>query len=135
MNVNELSLSTQFPELTALRLDVHELKQLSQQGVLRQEQSSGKAIYKIRFRCDGRQRVKRVRPDLVSAVRAELETLQAATHLRRELKRVTRAARSYLRETKVALAPFIETSDYYFHGYEIRRYRHEVAIPASNSLQ
>jgi hypothetical protein len=112
--------------LSGLGLGGHELQELSQQGVLRKEQGHGKTVFKIRFRSDGRQRVKRVPPNQVEAVSAELKKLQAGTRLGRELKRDMQIARSCLKTTKIALEPYVEKFGHHFHGYAIRRYRQEV---------
>src|SRR4051812_23694627 len=121
MTTTDAIFDGQFPGLTARGLTVDDLWQLSQQGAIGREIRGGKTVWKLRYRCDGRQRVKYIPIQQLNVIRTELSALQSPTRLRRELKYCTRLAKSYLRKTKVDLEALAENSDYYFHGFEIRR--------------
>jgi hypothetical protein len=123
MMVTNLISVGQFPALSALWLTTQELQQLSRQGGIRQERRGEKTIWKLRYRCDGRQHVKYIPIQQLDVVRAELSALQSLTRLRRALKQCTQRAKLYLKKTKAEVEALTENSDYYFHGFEIRRSR------------
>jgi hypothetical protein len=110
-----------FPLLSRLRLNGEELIALSQQGTVRSEMRGTKKIFRLRFRVDGRQHVRYVRPCDAAALEAEVESLQKTVRARRNLNRVARAGRDMLRERKRSLTPLLEESGYRFHGHQIRK--------------
>jgi hypothetical protein len=112
-----------FPALASLRLGDEDLRILTQQGFLSREIRRGKAYFKLRFRRGRHQHVKYVGAGQITAVRAELNKLQAAACLKRKLAAVTRDAQQTLRQTKRNLQPVLESHGFAFHGLAIRRRR------------
>jgi hypothetical protein len=99
---------------------------LARQGfVCREERGCGRARYKLRFRCGGKQRVKYLShdPDVAERVRKELEGLQASSRLGRRLGQLSREAKQVLRSQKSQLRALLEQTGYHFHGLAIRRRR------------
>src|SRR4051812_22493167 len=113
-----------FPALASLRLGDEDLRILTQQGFLSREIRRGQAFFKLRFRRGGgKQCVKYVGGGQVTAVRAELNKLQADARLKRKLAAVTRDAQQTLRQIKRNLQPVLESHGFAFHGLAIRRRR------------
>jgi hypothetical protein len=112
-----------FPALARLQLGDEDLRILTYQGFLSRETRRGKDYFKLRFRRDGNQHVKYVSAGQAAAVHVELEELQGAIRLKRNLAAATRAARQALRQTKRNLQPVLTTCGLAFHGLAIRRRR------------
>jgi hypothetical protein len=87
------------------------------------EARHGREYFKLRFRRAGKQCVRYVNFCQVSAVRVELDQLQAPTRLKRKLAVATRDAQQVLRQTKRNLQPLLESHGFGFHGLAIRRRR------------
>jgi hypothetical protein len=119
---NHIELLT-IPLLSRLRLSDEELAALSHQGTIRGEMRGTKKIFRLRFRVHGRQHVRYVSPQVVAALEAEIESLQKAVRVRRNLNRVARVARKMLRQRKRSLTLFLDERRYHFHGHQVRRYR------------
>ena len=117
-----------FPALASLRLGDEDLRVLAHQGFLSRETRRGRATFKLRFRRGGHQHVKYVAAHDATAVRAELNKVQAGTRLKRELAAVTRDAHQILRQTKRNLQPILESHGFAFHGLAIRRRRRNKLI-------
>jgi hypothetical protein len=91
-------------------------------------------VYKLRYRCAGRQRACYLGTD--AAFAAEIKTAlarhQRAHRLNAELRVLAREARRRLRLAKQKLVPDIEQAGFRFHGYAVRRPRS--AHPTTTSL-
>lgn len=112
--------------LAGLGLDADELAELRSQGfVCGERRGRARTIYKLRFRCGGRQRVRCLGGNAESAepVRRALADLQAAGRLVRELGRLARPLGRSLRGARAALAPLLLARGYHFHGRAVRRVR------------
>lgn len=111
--------------LDDLQLTAAERDALSRQGfVAAERRGGGRTYYKLRFRLGDRQRVRYLGDDESAAhIRRELEQLQAARRAEQRLKRMARAARSALRESKAELAPRLDEDGLRFHGFALRRVR------------
>lgn len=112
-----------FPVLSRLGLSDNELSALTRQGSVLGERRGAKTVFRLRFRVDGRQRVRYVSSQDVDALKVELASLQKAVRARRRLTDVATFARQLLRQRKSTLAPQLEERGYHFHGHSIRRYR------------
>ena len=110
-----------FPALASLQLGDEDLRILAQQGFLSRETRRGQTIFKLRFRCGGRQHVKYVSAHQVTVVQAELNIVQAGARSKRKLATATRHAQQLLRQTKRNLEPILESNGLAFHGLAIRR--------------
>jgi hypothetical protein len=116
---------TEFPALRQLRLTEQALAALRTQGFVRAEPHGRKQIYKLRFRLDGRQRVRFLGDDeeLARAVQDELEKIQREVRDRREFANLRRRTRRTLSESKFALEGLLEEHGFHFHGQAIRKRR------------
>jgi hypothetical protein len=120
----------EFTNLAKLGFAPEEIQSLfSREGFLHAESRGGRTYYKLRYRRDGRQRVKYVAAVLVPAIRAELQALQQNLQLRREIAALERHARRVLRDVKRTLQPVLGP-EFRFHGQAIRQRR----IPAHVQL-
>ena len=115
--------SKAFPLLTSMRLNDDEFLALQRQGFVSREQRHSRTIFKLRFRIQGRQRVKYLRADRVAEVLDELHRLQA--NVRREIQSEAqiREARRLLRSTKQDLIEPAAELGFFFHGLALRRRR------------
>lgn len=112
--------------LTRLGLSGDQLSALQRQGFLTvEDRGFAKPIYKLRFRLDGRQKVKVLGTDehLVQQVREALEVLQRPRHAIRKLKQVEQRAQILVRETKRNAMPLLASQGLRFHGHVLRRTR------------
>jgi hypothetical protein len=123
--------------LSRLGLSKENYQALAQQGYVAAEccWRNGRRLgpyYKLRFRQEGRQRVRYLGRDVVQAERiAEaLEALQRPRRLARELSHLMKEARSRLRRLKENLAPHLDGM--YYHGYTAR---HRVTAAATLSIE
>ena len=96
--MTEWSTSAEFPLLNQLPLSDEELSALSRQGFVHRERRGAKTVFRLRFRVDGRQRVRYVRPRDAEALEAELALLQREVRARRRLTGVAALARQLLRD-------------------------------------
>ena len=124
----------EFPVLAALRLDDRDLQALSRQGFVAHEQRNGRSHHKLRFRRDGRQRVRYV-PHAAVALEKELHALQQQRLLERELAALHRRGRVLFDEMKVRLAPIVAAEGLIFHGFSIRRPRRLYRRPDTNFVE
>ncbi len=83
-----------FPLLSGLGLGEEEFAALARQGFIHGEQRGGKKIFRLRFRIDGRQRVRYVSPRHVAVLEVELKDLQRGIRSRRRLNRIAALARA-----------------------------------------
>lgn len=111
--------------LARLALTPTELAAVKQQGFISREQRSPENIvFKLRFRLNGRQRVKYVGDAAAAeALRQELRKLQHPHVLLKNLRAVSRAARKICRQEKLRLVPLVEQLGLKFHGRAVRRPR------------
>lgn len=113
-----------FPALASLALGKEHLAALAKQGNLRAESAGqGNRYYKLRFRLGLQQHVRYVGNNsvFVDQVERELMELQKGSKSRRRLRRLSRKAKTCLRETKRRLEPMLANVGFYFHGREVRR--------------
>jgi len=115
--------SVAFPLLSRLALSDEELSALTRQGSVLSEKRGGQFIYRLRFRVDGRQRVRYVSPRDAAALEAELALLQRRVRAHRRVTRLAALARQLLGQRKSTLAPLLEARGYHFHGHAVRRRR------------
>lgn len=113
------------------RLSPADHDSLARQGwVSEQIRPSGATTYKLRWRIEGRQRVRYLGSDpaVAAHVRAVLIDMRCARRTERALAQLLRQARFQLAAIKRQLAPDLETIGYAYHGYTARRTRTS-AIP------
>jgi hypothetical protein len=112
----------EYPALARLRLTTEDLEELTRQGFLSKERRDSLHIHKLRFRRGARQVVRYIGDAVeATAVKAELDRLQSARHISRELAELNRAARRLLRDTKAQLEPLVIANGWKFHGRVVRR--------------
>lgn len=112
--------------LEALSLTAEELGALAQQGfVAAEHRGQHGPFFKLRFRVQGRQRVKYLGKDAAVAehVQREVLELQREHRLTKKMHRITIEARKILRQTKLDLQPVVAAAGLTFHGYDVRRTR------------
>jgi hypothetical protein len=115
--------TTVFPHLGGLGLSSDELTALARQGFIRSEMRGSKKTFRLRYRVNGRQRVRYVSPNNVAALEAELASWQRQVRARRKLNGLSALARMMLAHRKTVLAPLVDARGYHFHGHQIRRLR------------
>lgn len=116
--------TAKFPGLKELELAGDELRALETQGFVSAEKRRGRMYYKLRFRVDGKQRVRYLGGiQAAQAVEAELKVLQRSVRARRQLAVLRRAATQQLRAAKQALQPFLDACGFHFHGQAVRKRR------------
>ncbi len=108
--------------LTQLRLTPGDFALLRRQGFVSCERRGARQVFKLRFRREGRQVVRRIGSDpaVAAEVRRELEALQVQRRRRREFRRLARLGRQALRDSKRVLAPVLAQDGFYFHGLAVR---------------
>jgi hypothetical protein len=112
--------------LADLRLTSEDLAALTRQGFVAEELRGQRGpLFKLRFRRQGKQRVRYVGqdPDSARQIQQELANLQAGRRQEQELARLNAKARRLLRETKASLTETVEASGHHFHGQALRRRR------------
>ena len=111
--------------LAGLNLDDEEFAALKRQGFVSRETRRGISVFKLRFRVNGRQRVKYVTTDPVvaAALERQLRQLQRAKDNDITLRSLNREARQLLRQCKNRLSPLVEQAGLGFHGRALRRPR------------
>ena len=117
------------PGLLDLLIGPVERQALEQQGFVAAEYCQGRGPYfKLRFRTRGRQRVVYLGRDahLAQAIRCELARSQAHRRIDHELAQVTAEAHDALRKSKKQLEKDLDCHGFRFHGYAIRRTKHQV---------
>jgi hypothetical protein len=112
-----------YPLLRRLGLSDQELDALRRQGFISREMRGRKTVYRLRYRVDGRVRVRYVRPEDAESVEAELALWQRRMRSRRRLRWLAVAARRELRQQKILRTPLLAERGYHFHGYAVRRCR------------
>jgi hypothetical protein len=121
MQINTTNPATAaYPALSALGVSAAELTAIAEQGFLNGERRGHKVYLKLRFRTNGKQRVKYIRPQALTTIRTELEQLQASTRLRAALRAQMKEARRYLNEARVVLAGALMNEGLHFHGRQLR---------------
>jgi hypothetical protein len=103
-----------------------ELAALRRQGfVNREPRGRGSAVFKLRFRLAGRQRVVYLGTDAEQAegVERELAEWQQSRRQSLEFARAHRRVGKFLRAAKARLAPLLEREGYHYHGQAVRRSR------------
>jgi hypothetical protein len=124
--LNLAALPANSPLLARLRLTRDELAALRRQGfVARERRGERSAVFKLRFRLAGRQRVIYLGTDFeqARAVKRELAELQRGRRQSLELARLHRMVGKTVRASKTQLAPLFERDGYHFHGHAVRRRR------------
>lgn len=112
--------------LLTLGLHPEELAALGRQGfVARQQRSPGPPLHKLRFRLEGRQRVKSLGRDALLAARIQtaLDGLQRGRRLQLVQRQLRRQAARALRSCKTQLEPVLVAAGLRFHGLAIRKPR------------
>ena len=110
-----------------LGLSSDELIAVKQQGhVAHEVRGRSRIVFKLRYRFDGRQRVRHLGsdPQFAQAVREELQHIRRVKVARRNLRTVMREAKQAIRNSKLQLLPFAAEFGFAFHGFELRRRRH-----------
>jgi len=111
--------------LAELGLEADVLLTLRKQGGIFAEQRAGGLVFKLRFRWQGRQRVKYVSSDANEAdrFRHALYAWQNEHRQEQRLRRLAVEGREVLRATKHRLAAPLAAIGYQFHGFAIRQSR------------
>jgi hypothetical protein len=110
----------------AHRLGPEDRDSLARQGwISEQVRSSGARTFKLRWRVEGRQRVRYLGSDPAFAahVRAILIDMQCARRTERQFAELLGQARRQLAHVKRQLAPELAARGYAYHGYTARRTR------------
>jgi hypothetical protein len=120
----------EYPLLRSRGLTPTELAALRSQGFVSSELRGEKTIYKLRYRVDGRQRVRCLGNDASTAkgIEQELAVMQTAVRTDRQLTKLHRNLRIVLRESKTRLEPLLESRGIRFHGHKIRQTRNHEGI-------
>ncbi|HUE73795.1 MAG TPA: hypothetical protein VMP01_23145 [Pirellulaceae bacterium] len=118
--------------IAVLDLSADEIQSLVRQGFVSREARNGTNVYKLRFRHQGRQRVRSLgsNPQRAADVRAALAELQNGRKWELRSRRRIRQARQLQREIKQRLLACVTAAGFRFHGRTIRRPR-----SAANSRQ
>jgi hypothetical protein len=114
--------------LGELGLGAADLAAVTRRGfVSREIRGRGTAVYKLRFRRDGRQRAYYLGIDAgwVGRVQEALRELQQERQLELALSRLHRDAAKLLRDSKRSLAAPLAAAGIRFHGRAVRRPRTE----------
>lgn len=111
--------------LSDLELSPAETATLSQQGFVSAEQRGKRRLFKLRFRCGGRQQVRSLGydPQRAAAVRRALQQLQAARHRQLRQRRRQRDTLQKMKAFKRRVAPLLDGQNQYFHGLFLRTRR------------
>lgn len=124
------SVKTQHPgkALESLGLEEEAMEALQHQGFVAEEfrDRAGRRwgpYYKLRWRQDGRQRVRYLGNDTrrVHEIRVALQHWQQVTRLTREVEELFRQSRKALKSLKDALSPQVSAAGKRWHGYQTRR--------------
>src|SRR4051812_22927584 len=109
--------------LVALRLSPEDVRALARQGFVAAHVRGGRTYFKLRWRLDGRQRVRGlgIDPRRAEAVRAALAARRHARAAARELDHLLARARRHLRNAKRLLAPIMAAAGFHYHGFTRRR--------------
>lgn len=101
---------------------------LRSNGFVCSEERSYCQVYKLRFRVQGRQRVRYLGtvPAVAEAVRLELMKWQRRRRAAQRLRQAVQYARQVLRESRQRLEPLVLAAGFKLHGREIRRPRRKV---------
>ena len=111
--------------LTTFNLSDEELGALARQGFVSWERR-GRCMYaKLRYRVDGKQRVKYLGKEegFVRRVEEELAVLQSTSQLDRALGRLTRDANQVLRSVRGRVESVLSDRGYVLHGRSVRKPR------------
>jgi hypothetical protein len=113
-----------FPILASLRLDSEDIAAIADQGFISKDHRGNRTYDKLRFRRDGRQRVRYIGDAArASAVEEELKILQRPLQLRRRMAELTRSVTGELRTAREKLQPLAESQGYCYHGHALRKRR------------
>ena len=112
-------------EFEALGLTSEETAALKHQGFITGEPRGGRIIYKLRFRMNGRQRVRYLGNDSRRAgcIEQFVKSLQRGRRIKKELQDLDRKVAKNLSTMKQRLQPFLDQAGLKFHGLAIRRPR------------
>ena len=112
-------------EFEALGLGTEETAALKLQGFVVGEPRGDRIIYKLRFRFQGRQRVRYLGTDSKKAARVEqfVESLQRGRCIKKQLRDLDREVTERFNAMKRRLGPFLNQAGLTFHGLAIRRPR------------
>ncbi len=109
-----------------LQLAPAEVAALTQQGFVSSERRGPNSlVYKLRYRLQGRQRVRYLGTCALTAraIEQELQQLQRTRHERRQLLQLHALMRRQLKAGKAALRPLLQSAGFAFHGFAVRRKR------------
>ena len=111
--------------LSRLKLSADEIEELKSQGFVAEERRGKTVYFKLRFRLQGRQRVKYLGRDVafVNMIRQELAVIQTPRRTLQHVERCGQHARTSLRQMKSELTPMLASYGYHFHGMAIRKTR------------
>jgi len=117
--------------LADLGLSPEETATLSQQGFVSAEQRGKRRLYKLRFRCGGRQQVRSLGydPQRAAVVQRALQQLQSARHRQLSQRRRLRDTLQKMKAFKRRVAPLLEGQNQYFHGLFLRTRRTAGHLP------
>jgi hypothetical protein len=115
--------------LAKLRLSPAEIAAIARQGFVSAEQRGPRTIvFKLRFRYDGKQRVRYLGTDqtIAAHITAVLDRHQRQRQLDADLRALANRAGQTLRQSKLALVEQVEGAGLRFHGQSVRRRRQPV---------
>jgi hypothetical protein len=118
--------------LASLGLCAADVAAVARQGFINRElRSEHSVVYKLRYRRDGRQRVRYLGANAEAAERARqaIAELQAERRIELAIGRLHREAAQLLREGKQRLAGPLAAAGFGFHGLTIRRPRSSETNP------
>ena len=114
------------PAIATLGLSAEEIDALRHQGfVCRDVRGRGRSYGKLRFRFNGKQRVKYLGADeaFVRRVEQELLAMQGTSQLNRMLACLTREAKQMLQSVKPKVESALNDQGFVFHGRAVRKLR------------
>ena len=112
--------------LKRLGLTEYQIAALRQQGFVYGDRRHGRSeVFKLRFRIDGRQKVRYLgtSPSEAAKVSMAVKDLQRARGLRHELQRLQKESRAGLKAAKKLLTPVLKSAGYQFYGLSVRQIR------------
>src|SRR5271170_5943780 len=110
--------------LADLGLEPAELRELSQQGFVAKEQRGRCQLFKLRFRCGGKQRARYLGTNAAAAAAISNEVLRLQRRwLRRVEEKLWCRAQQLRRLGRKQLAAPLAALGYHYHGMFVRRYR------------
>src|SRR3954454_17983403 len=118
--MEKYELADAYPALRKLGLSARALEVVAQRGYLCKEHRGDRCYSKLRFRIEGKQRVKYVGIQNLDAVAAELDSLRAGHKLHVAMRAKSLTIRRLVNEARTVLDAALRADGLYFHGTKLR---------------